>query len=123
MPRNFDRRVEVMFPVEAEDLRRRIVEEIIPDLSQRQPPHARCCWPTARYARAEPRDGERRTAARSSCLQLAARAAGTAGRSAPTAARRPRFRSRRRSQRRAVEREKKKKKDKLKDKKSSASPR
>jgi polyphosphate kinase len=30
MPRNFDRRVEVMFPVEAEDIRRRIVEEIIP---------------------------------------------------------------------------------------------
>jgi hypothetical protein len=30
MPRNFDRRVEVMFPVEAEDLRRRIVEEILP---------------------------------------------------------------------------------------------
>ncbi len=29
MPRNFDRRVEVMFPVEAEDLRRRIVDEII----------------------------------------------------------------------------------------------
>ena len=30
MPRNFERRVEVMFPVEAEPLRRRIVEEIIP---------------------------------------------------------------------------------------------
>jgi polyphosphate kinase len=30
MPRNFDRRVEAMFPVEAEDLRKRIVEEIIP---------------------------------------------------------------------------------------------
>jgi polyphosphate kinase len=30
MPRNFERRVEVMFPVEAEELRRRIVEEIIP---------------------------------------------------------------------------------------------
>jgi polyphosphate kinase len=30
MPRNFERRVEVMFPVEAEDIRRRIVEEIIP---------------------------------------------------------------------------------------------
>jgi polyphosphate kinase len=30
MPRNFERRVEVMFPVEAEDLRKRIVEEIIP---------------------------------------------------------------------------------------------
>jgi polyphosphate kinase len=30
MPRNFERRVEVMFPVESESLRRRIVEEIIP---------------------------------------------------------------------------------------------
>ena len=30
MPRNFDRRVEVMFPIEAEDIRWRIVDEIIP---------------------------------------------------------------------------------------------
>jgi polyphosphate kinase len=30
MPRNFERRVEVMFPVEADDLRKRVVEEIIP---------------------------------------------------------------------------------------------
>lgn len=30
MPRNFERRVEVMFPVEAEELRRRIVDEILP---------------------------------------------------------------------------------------------
>jgi polyphosphate kinase len=30
MPRNFDRRVEVMFPLESENLRRRIVEDIIP---------------------------------------------------------------------------------------------
>jgi polyphosphate kinase len=30
MPRNFERRVEVMFPIEAEALRRRIVDEIIP---------------------------------------------------------------------------------------------
>jgi polyphosphate kinase len=30
MPRNFERRVEVMFPIEAEDLRKRIVEEILP---------------------------------------------------------------------------------------------
>jgi polyphosphate kinase len=30
MPRNFERRVEAMFPVESEELRRRIVEEIIP---------------------------------------------------------------------------------------------
>jgi polyphosphate kinase len=30
MPRNFDRRVEVMFPIESEELRRRIVDDIIP---------------------------------------------------------------------------------------------
>src|SRR3954466_2249590 len=30
MPRNFDRRVEVMFPIESEDLRQRLVEDIIP---------------------------------------------------------------------------------------------
>jgi polyphosphate kinase len=30
MPRNFDRRVEVMFPIESEDLRRQIVDELIP---------------------------------------------------------------------------------------------
>jgi len=34
MPRNFERRVEVMFPVEAEDLRRRIVDEIVPTYLQ-----------------------------------------------------------------------------------------
>jgi polyphosphate kinase len=30
MPRNFERRVEVMFPIEAPEPRRRIIEEIIP---------------------------------------------------------------------------------------------
>src|SRR3954471_15425174 len=30
MPRNFERRVEVMFPIESEDLRRRIVDDLIP---------------------------------------------------------------------------------------------
>ncbi|MEX2316854.1 MAG: polyphosphate kinase 1 [Pirellulales bacterium] len=30
MPRNFERRVEVMFPIEADELRKRIIEEIIP---------------------------------------------------------------------------------------------
>jgi len=34
MPRNFERRVEVMFPVQAEELRRRIVEEILPTYLQ-----------------------------------------------------------------------------------------
>jgi polyphosphate kinase len=41
MPRNFDRRVEVMFPVESEPLRRRIVEEIIPTYLSRRYLHAR----------------------------------------------------------------------------------
>ena len=55
MPRNFDRRVEVMFPVEAEELRRRIVEEIIPTyLSDNQ--HTRVLQPDGTYARAKPGD-------------------------------------------------------------------
>jgi polyphosphate kinase len=50
MPRNFDRRVEVMFPVEAEDIRRRIVEEIIPTyLNDNQ--HTRVLQPDGTYTR------------------------------------------------------------------------
>jgi polyphosphate kinase len=50
MPRNFERRVEVMFPVEAEDNRRRIVEEIIPIyLGDNQ--RARILQPDGTYAR------------------------------------------------------------------------
>jgi polyphosphate kinase len=52
MPRNFERRVEVMFPVEAEDIRRRIVEEIIPTyLGDNE--HARILLPDGTYARAK----------------------------------------------------------------------
>ena len=36
MPRNFYRRVEVMFPIEAPELKRRILEEVIPAYLQRQ---------------------------------------------------------------------------------------
>ena len=50
MPRNFERRVEAMFPVEAEDVRRRIVEEIIPTyLSDNQ--KARVLRPDGSYTR------------------------------------------------------------------------
>jgi polyphosphate kinase len=50
MPRNFDRRVEVMFPVEAEDIRRRIVEEIIPTyLNDNE--HTRVLQPDGSYTR------------------------------------------------------------------------
>jgi polyphosphate kinase len=51
MPRNFERRVEVMFPVEAEDLRKRIVEEIIPAY-QRDNRRARLLNADGTYARA-----------------------------------------------------------------------
>ncbi len=52
MPRNFERRVEVMFPVEAEDIRRRIVEEIIPTyLCDNQ--RTRILQPDGTYTRAK----------------------------------------------------------------------
>jgi polyphosphate kinase len=51
MPRNFERRVEAMFPIEAEDLRRRIVEEIIPTyLHDNQ--HTRVLQSDGTYSRA-----------------------------------------------------------------------
>jgi polyphosphate kinase len=56
MPRNFERRVEVMFPIESEDLRRRIVDVIIPTyLSDNL--HARILGPDGTYTRATPGDG------------------------------------------------------------------
>ena len=56
MPRNFDRRVEVMFPIESEDLRRRIVDEIIPTyLSDNA--RTRILRADGTYARATPADG------------------------------------------------------------------
>ncbi len=56
MPRNFERRVEVMFPVEADEIRRRIVEEIIPIcLNDNQ--HARVLQSNGDYTRAEIGDG------------------------------------------------------------------
>lgn len=55
MPRNFERRVEAMFPVEAEDIRRRIVEEIIPTyLADNQ--RTRILQPDGKYVRAKAGD-------------------------------------------------------------------
>jgi polyphosphate kinase len=51
MPRNFERRVEVMFPIEAPDLRRRICEEIIP-IYLRDNSRARVLMPDGAYVRA-----------------------------------------------------------------------
>ena len=51
MPRNFERRVEVMFPVEAPELRRRICDEIIPIYLQDNV-RARVLMPDGAYVRA-----------------------------------------------------------------------
>src|SRR5690606_13490003 len=51
MPRNFERRVEVMFPVEAPELRRRIIDEIIPTYLQDNV-RARVLMPDGSYVRA-----------------------------------------------------------------------
>jgi polyphosphate kinase len=57
MPRNFERRVEVMFPVEAPELRRRIIEEIIPAYLQDNT-RARVLMPDGAYVRASAWHGE-----------------------------------------------------------------
>jgi polyphosphate kinase len=51
MPRNFERRVEVMFPIEAPELKRRVCEEIIPTYL-RDNCRARVLMPDGAYVRA-----------------------------------------------------------------------
>jgi polyphosphate kinase len=70
MPRNFERRVEVMFPVEAENLRRRIIEEIIPTyLSDTS--RTRILHPDGTYARL-PASGDLPRRSQAQLLTLAA---------------------------------------------------
>ena len=57
MPRNYERRVEVMFPVEAADLKRRIVQEIAPAYL-RDNQRARLLTSTGSYTRARPNGDE-----------------------------------------------------------------
>lgn len=57
MPRNFERRVEVMFPVEAPELKERIVTEIVPRYLQDNQ-RARLLEPTGNYTRARPAANE-----------------------------------------------------------------
>jgi polyphosphate kinase len=70
MPRNFDRRVEVMFPIESEDLRQRLVEDIIPTY-MRDNVRTRILRPDGTYVRAVPEGG----AAHRSQYELLERAA------------------------------------------------
>ena len=53
MPRNFERRVEVMFPIETPELKQRIVTEIVPAYL-RDNQRARVLTPTGVYERARP---------------------------------------------------------------------
>ena len=77
MPRNFDRRVEVMFPVEAEDLRQRIVDEIIPAYLQDNR-RARYLNPDGTYTRAPFSDDMKSHRSQVELLSLAAARAAAA---------------------------------------------
>ncbi len=57
MPRNFHRRVEVMFPIEAPELKQRILKEVIPTYL-RDNQHARRLQSDETYVRVHPRPGE-----------------------------------------------------------------
>ncbi|HEY1784925.1 MAG TPA: hypothetical protein VGG30_05220, partial [Pirellulales bacterium] len=57
MPRNFHRRVEVMFPVEAPDLKDRILHEIVPAY-RRDNVRTRVLHSDATYSRIKPAEGE-----------------------------------------------------------------
>ncbi len=69
MPRNFHRRVEVMFPVEAPEQRARILQEIIPSyLSDNV--RARLLRPDGTYERITPQPGEKPWRVQAELLQL-----------------------------------------------------
>jgi polyphosphate kinase len=121
MPRNFDRRVEVMFPVEAEDLRWRIVEEIIPAYLNDNL-RARVLLADGSYARAEVRGGEE-VRSQITLLNTVAQSKPELPVAAPAAAPAAVIENVAETNGAPFEKEKKKKKDKLKGRKGSTSPR
>ncbi|MEX2093937.1 MAG: hypothetical protein WD971_14720, partial [Pirellulales bacterium] len=123
MPRNFDRRVEVMFPVEAEDLRWRIVEEILPAYL-RDNRRARTLLADGSYARSDQRDSEAVLRSQTELLKAAVvvRKPEPPAEPPPIVAPATVFEAVTEGNG-APEREKKRKKDKDKDKKGSPSPR
>ena len=68
MPRNFFRRVEAMFPVEAPALRKRLLEKIIP-LYLQDNVRARILTSSGRYMRPQPAEGESRCRAQFELLK------------------------------------------------------
>ncbi len=69
MPRNFDRRVEVMFPLEAPELRKRICEEIIP-IYLRDNSRARILQADGTYVRVTIKQGEQEHRSQNELLGL-----------------------------------------------------
>lgn len=85
MPRNFERRVEVMFPIEAPLLRQRICEEIIPAYLNDNC-RARILMPDGRYVRAAAWQGAEQHRSQSDLLAIASGvkpAAATVGENGP----------------------------------------
>jgi len=123
MPRNFDRRVEVMFPVEAEDLRWRIVEEILPAYL-RDNRRARTLLADGSYARSDQRDSEAILRSQTELLKATTtiRPSEPPTELPPIVAPATVFEAVTEANG-APEREKKRKKDKDKDKKGSPAPR
>ncbi len=119
MPRNFDRRVEVMFPVEAEALRWQIVEKIIPAYLQDNR-RTRVLNADGNYVRVDVREGESPHRSQTELLSSAtARKPAPPVEAAPPAAAIPAAADSVAQTNGAPLREKKKKKDR----KGSASPR
>ena len=75
MPRNFDRRVEVAFPVEDEGLRTRIIEEILPAFLSDNV-KASELQPDGTYRRRHPREGQETKQAQLTFRRLARKAQG-----------------------------------------------
>ena len=88
MPRNFYRRVEVMFPIEAPELKQRILNEIIPTYL-RDNTRARMLQTDGSYTRVQPAAGR-------SAASLPGRIPGNARRAAEPSQRRQRRGKRRR---------------------------
>ncbi len=70
MPRNFDRRVEVMFPIEDPDLRQRVLEEIIPTYL-RDNQRARQLRPDGAFVRVRPGKNDPSHRSQQELLELA----------------------------------------------------
>ena len=70
MPRNFNRRVEVMFPIEAPELKQRICKEIVP-IYLNDNTRARSLQSDGTYGRLEPWNGEAEHRAQFDLLQTA----------------------------------------------------